>query len=164
MKLLGAHQPLSAGRKHELLCQSSGSRPPAVITWWRDGQRLDTTTETVRISHFNCCCYSAVSLYLLLADPFPSSSSSFSCPPLTDHILLAADADSHKSELRPQWPVVGVVQLFFVVTLADHETGKTTTTNEHSDCSRVVYILLMVVAVAVPCSVQCAGCSVRTPT
>lgn len=48
IRLLGAHQPLSAGRRYDLLCQSAGSRPPAVITWWRDGQRLEKTTETVR--------------------------------------------------------------------------------------------------------------------
>lgn len=47
IRLLGAHQPLSAGRRYDLLCQSAGSRPPAVITWWRDGQRLEKTTETV---------------------------------------------------------------------------------------------------------------------
>lgn len=57
IRLLGAPQPLSAGRRYDLLCQSAGSRPPAVITWWRDGQRLEKTTETVRdangISKFN---------------------------------------------------------------------------------------------------------------
>lgn len=51
IRLLGAHQhqPLSAGRRYDLLCQSAGSRPPAVITWFRDAERLDRTTETVRI-------------------------------------------------------------------------------------------------------------------
>lgn len=49
IRLLGAHQPLSAGRRYDLLCQSAGSRPPAVITWWRDGQRLEKTTETVSV-------------------------------------------------------------------------------------------------------------------
>jgi len=49
VRLLGSHQPLSAGRRYDLLCQSAGSRPPAVITWWRDGQRLESTTETVKI-------------------------------------------------------------------------------------------------------------------
>lgn len=52
IRLLGAHQPLSAGRRYDLLCQSAGSRPPAVITWWRDGQRLEKTTETVSDFHF----------------------------------------------------------------------------------------------------------------
>lgn len=47
IRLLGAHQPLSAGKRYDLLCQSAGSRPPAVITWFRDGQRLEKTTETV---------------------------------------------------------------------------------------------------------------------
>lgn len=55
IRLLGAHQPLSAGRRYDLLCQSAGSRPPAVITWWRDGQRLEKTTETVSLfyAHFD---------------------------------------------------------------------------------------------------------------
>lgn len=47
IRLLGAHQPLSAGKRYDLLCQSAGSRPHAAITWWRDGQRLEKTTETV---------------------------------------------------------------------------------------------------------------------
>jgi immunoglobulin superfamily member 9B len=52
IRLLGAHQhqPLSAGRRYDLLCQSAGSRPPAVITWFRDAERLDRTTETVCIA------------------------------------------------------------------------------------------------------------------
>lgn len=45
--ILGANQPLSASRRYDLLCQSSGSRPPATITWWRNGQRLTKTKETV---------------------------------------------------------------------------------------------------------------------
>lgn len=48
VKILGANQPLSAGRRYDLLCQSSGSRPPATITWWKNGQRLERTKETVR--------------------------------------------------------------------------------------------------------------------
>ncbi|KAG5888561.1 hypothetical protein JTB14_010344 [Gonioctena quinquepunctata] len=46
VKILGSHQPLSAGRKYDLLCQSSGSRPPATITWWRNGHRLEETKDT----------------------------------------------------------------------------------------------------------------------
>lgn len=52
VRLLGAHQPLSAGRRYDLLCQSAGSRPPAVITWWRDGVRVESTTETVSLYIF----------------------------------------------------------------------------------------------------------------
>lgn len=57
IRLLGAHQPLSAGKRYDLLCQSAGSRPPAVITWWRDGQRLEKTTETVNFIRFLYCSY-----------------------------------------------------------------------------------------------------------
>ncbi|KAH8417035.1 hypothetical protein KR222_001779, partial [Zaprionus bogoriensis] len=46
IRLLGAYQPLSAGRRYDLLCQSAGSRPPAIITWWQNGIRLEKTTET----------------------------------------------------------------------------------------------------------------------
>ncbi|PSN53374.1 hypothetical protein C0J52_03821 [Blattella germanica] len=48
VRILGASQPLSAGRRYDLLCQSSGSRPPASITWTLDGQRLERTKETKR--------------------------------------------------------------------------------------------------------------------
>ncbi|KAJ9581209.1 hypothetical protein L9F63_023614, partial [Diploptera punctata] len=48
VRILGASQPLSAGRRYDLLCQSSGSRPPASITWTLDGQRLERTKETMR--------------------------------------------------------------------------------------------------------------------
>ncbi|XP_011188208.1 neural cell adhesion molecule 2 isoform X2 [Zeugodacus cucurbitae] len=47
IRLLGAHQPLSAGRRYDLLCQSAGGRPPAVITWWQNEIRLEKTTETI---------------------------------------------------------------------------------------------------------------------
>ncbi|XP_059218343.1 protein turtle [Stomoxys calcitrans] len=46
IRLLGSYQSLSAGRRYDLLCQSAGSRPPAVITWWLDGIRMEKTTET----------------------------------------------------------------------------------------------------------------------
>ncbi|XP_058059775.1 neural cell adhesion molecule 1 [Anopheles bellator] len=46
IRLIGAHQPLSAGRRYDLLCQSAGSRPAASITWFLDGVRLDKSKET----------------------------------------------------------------------------------------------------------------------
>lgn len=51
-------QPLTAGRKYELPCRAYGSRPPAKLTWWMDGRRLDTTRETVSDSVvFYTSCY-----------------------------------------------------------------------------------------------------------
>lgn len=44
---MGSHQALSGGHRYDLICQSAGSRPPAMITWWQDGQRLGKATETV---------------------------------------------------------------------------------------------------------------------
>ncbi|KAJ3638861.1 hypothetical protein MTP99_002191 [Tenebrio molitor] len=46
VKILGANQPLSAGRRYDLLCQSSGSRPPAILTWRKNGQRLEKAKKT----------------------------------------------------------------------------------------------------------------------
>lgn len=48
VKLVAANQPLSASRRYDLLCKTSGSRPPATVTWWQNGQRLEGSKETVR--------------------------------------------------------------------------------------------------------------------
>ncbi|XP_035449485.1 hemicentin-2 isoform X1 [Spodoptera frugiperda] len=45
--ILGSNQPLSASRRYDLLCQSSGSRPPASITWWKNGHRINNAKETL---------------------------------------------------------------------------------------------------------------------
>ncbi|XP_022249626.1 nephrin-like isoform X1 [Limulus polyphemus] len=37
-------RPLSAGRQVEVVCQSSGSRPPARILWWKGTERISKTT------------------------------------------------------------------------------------------------------------------------
>lgn len=50
MKPLNVHitslqRPLSAGRRVILKCQSFGSRPPALITWWIGSRQLLNSTE-----------------------------------------------------------------------------------------------------------------------
>ncbi|XP_012271984.2 neural cell adhesion molecule 2 [Orussus abietinus] len=47
VNIIGANQPLSAGKRYDLLCTTSGSRPPAVVTWSQNGQRLDGSKETI---------------------------------------------------------------------------------------------------------------------
>ncbi|XP_047502942.1 nephrin-like [Penaeus chinensis] len=39
-------EPLSSGRTYEVLCSSKGSRPPAVLTWWRGSVRLPAASDT----------------------------------------------------------------------------------------------------------------------
>ncbi|CAH1399329.1 unnamed protein product [Nezara viridula] len=49
VKIQDSNQPLSAGRLYNLPCTSTGSRPPAQLTWWKGDHRLDKTKETVSI-------------------------------------------------------------------------------------------------------------------
>ncbi|KAM7314695.1 hemicentin-1 [Ixodes scapularis] len=38
-------RPLSADQEVELVCSSSGSRPPALLTWWKSGEQLVSSKE-----------------------------------------------------------------------------------------------------------------------
>ncbi|XP_020279947.1 nephrin-like isoform X2 [Pseudomyrmex gracilis] len=46
VRIIDSKQPLSAGKRYNLVCTTSGSRPPAGVTWWRNGQRLADSKET----------------------------------------------------------------------------------------------------------------------
>ena len=39
---------VSAGKVHQVTCRAIGSSPPARISWWKAGERLQATHETVR--------------------------------------------------------------------------------------------------------------------
>lgn len=45
VEILSREQPLSVGRKTELWCRSTGARPPATVSWWLDGHRLESITK-----------------------------------------------------------------------------------------------------------------------
>ncbi|XP_050444073.1 nephrin-like isoform X2 [Adelges cooleyi] len=49
VEVLSSRQPLSAGRSYEVQCQSTGSKPPANITWWKDNEKLANFTQTVSV-------------------------------------------------------------------------------------------------------------------
>ncbi|XP_025991597.2 nephrin isoform X1 [Solenopsis invicta] len=49
VKIIDGNRPLSAGKKYDLVCTTSGSRPPASVTWWRNGQRLVDSKETISV-------------------------------------------------------------------------------------------------------------------
>lgn len=42
------HTPLSAGRKYDINCITVGSRPPAKLSWYMNGKKLNNHTEKVR--------------------------------------------------------------------------------------------------------------------
>ncbi|XP_047737504.1 uncharacterized protein LOC108666189 [Hyalella azteca] len=50
VQILGAAEPVSAGRPYELVCHSAGARPPATLTWWLGGQLLTNATTTTASS------------------------------------------------------------------------------------------------------------------
>lgn len=52
---------LIAGEEHEILCETKGSRPRALTTWWLEGQKigigtheglLDESNDTLSTLHF----------------------------------------------------------------------------------------------------------------
>ncbi|CAG9563418.1 unnamed protein product [Danaus chrysippus] len=45
VEILSREQPFSVGRQAELWCKSNGARPPAVITWWLGGKKLESITK-----------------------------------------------------------------------------------------------------------------------
>jgi hypothetical protein len=52
VKILGSRNTaLSADQKYPIVCQSVGSWPPAVISWWKNGVRLNGTDEVVSLSN-----------------------------------------------------------------------------------------------------------------
>lgn len=40
IEITSKEQPLSVGTKAEFSCKTTGSRPPAIITWWLDNQKM----------------------------------------------------------------------------------------------------------------------------
>ncbi|XP_071550563.1 neural cell adhesion molecule 2-like [Panulirus ornatus] len=50
VKILGSKAaPLSEGRQYKIVCESSGSRPSATITWWKDGMLM--TDARTKVNH-----------------------------------------------------------------------------------------------------------------
>ncbi|XP_056636468.1 hemicentin-2-like [Diorhabda sublineata] len=39
--LIGNNPEFSAGKRYNITCRCRGSRPPAIITWWKDGRSLE---------------------------------------------------------------------------------------------------------------------------
>ncbi|KAL1389250.1 hypothetical protein pipiens_000043, partial [Culex pipiens pipiens] len=48
VEIVNGSTPLSSDRRYIVQCESSGSRPPAKITWWKDGTQLIGSNQTVR--------------------------------------------------------------------------------------------------------------------
>lgn len=42
-KILNTVNPLVADRRYEVVCESAGSRPPAIITWYKGKRQLKRT-------------------------------------------------------------------------------------------------------------------------
>ena len=48
VRILGRREgPYSEGQQYKLVCESTGSRPSATITWWKDGMLMTDTRNQV---------------------------------------------------------------------------------------------------------------------
>lgn len=47
VEILGKEQVLSAGKTYDVKCQSTGSKPPALITWWKSSKQLKGLKKNV---------------------------------------------------------------------------------------------------------------------
>ncbi|XP_054716503.1 nephrin-like [Uloborus diversus] len=48
VKIAAPHYPLTAGTRKQIICETTGSRPRATLTWWLDGKKIGAgTTDTV---------------------------------------------------------------------------------------------------------------------
>ncbi|XP_044747222.1 nephrin-like isoform X3 [Coccinella septempunctata] len=87
--LIKEHEELSAGRRYNISCRCRGSRPPAIITWWKDGLSLEGGTVTVS------------------ADGNTTTSTLSFTPTSADHgLVLSCKASNHRipfSEQQRTW-------------------------------------------------------------
>ncbi|GBM06337.1 hypothetical protein AVEN_121380-1 [Araneus ventricosus] len=48
VKIAAPHYPLNAGSRKQIICETTGSRPRAILSWWLDGKKIGAgTTDTV---------------------------------------------------------------------------------------------------------------------
>nr|XP_040583949.1 nephrin-like isoform X1 [Lepeophtheirus salmonis] len=48
--ILHKNNILKAGSQHQFTCESHGSRPPAVLSWWLDNEQFETKAHSVQIT------------------------------------------------------------------------------------------------------------------
>lgn len=48
--ILKTQTPLVADRRYEVTCESAGSRPPAIITWYKGKRQLRRTKVSVTLN------------------------------------------------------------------------------------------------------------------
>lgn len=53
VRIITVQRPLVAGRPIEIRCESSGAKPPALISWWRGPNRLKSATDDVTVNDEN---------------------------------------------------------------------------------------------------------------
>lgn len=51
VEILGKDQILSAGKMYDVRCQSIGSKPAAVLTWWKSSKQLKGLRDKKNVSN-----------------------------------------------------------------------------------------------------------------
>ncbi|XP_049813795.1 nephrin-like [Schistocerca nitens] len=67
-RVLSSDQELSAGRRCSFTCQATGSRPPAIVTWWLDGHLQPNVSVSQQVSEDGNVTTSTVTLTPSAAD------------------------------------------------------------------------------------------------
>ena len=52
VRIIQPQEPISVSRRAQLECRSSGSRPPATVTWWKRGRFMGKAPEEVHALYF----------------------------------------------------------------------------------------------------------------
>ncbi|CAM1332063.1 Uncharacterised protein g10760 [Pycnogonum litorale] len=104
--------PIKAGQRHQILCKSSGSKPPARITWWLGNKKLLTSRELD--SDENLSSMSTTTTSVLMIEPTSIDDGKYlSCRAENPHIAGSAQEDGYK------------LQVHFIPTLSLEIVGKT---------------------------------------
>lgn len=56
VQILTKESRVSAGKNYEVECRTSGSRPDAVITWWKANKPIKKMAQTVSLLSMSTAC------------------------------------------------------------------------------------------------------------
>lgn len=98
VKIVGDRKPLSAEKVSTLSCVSSGSRPPATITWWMGVTRLKHTEDQLSTDG------NSTTSRLSLTSTIDDIGKEVTCRAENTHIASSAIEDTIKLDINCEYP------------------------------------------------------------